>query len=182
MSPPVRRSPGWPDRPGQPVRPTCVPADSGSAVVEFLVVGTLMLLPLVALVVGVSRVQAAAFAVDAGARSAALAVAGGAGGGPGGGPGGAADGQGVADAAVALALADQGFDGAAAVAVTCDDGCGTPGARVGVQVRYDVELPSPPLLGAVLPQRVPLDGSATATVDRFAPAPGPAPAGAAPGS
>ena len=147
--------------------------EAGSAVVEVLVVGTLMLLPLIALVVGVSRVQAAAFAVDAGARSAALAVAGGVGG-PGGTGADVADGQGLADAAVTLALADQGFDGGGAeVAVTCEDGCAAPGARVGVQVRYDVELPLPPLLGAVVPQRVPLDGSATATVDRFAPAPVP---------
>lgn len=154
-------------------------ADAGSAVVELLVVGTLMLLPLIALVVGVSRVQAAAFAVDAGARSAALAVAGGAGVGSGGTRADVADGQGLADAAVALALADQGFDGAAAeVAVTCEDGCAAPGARVGVQVRYDVEIPLPPLLGAVVPERVPLDGSATAIVDRFAPGPGPAAAAA----
>ena len=165
---------------GRPAgRPAERCGDAGSAVVEALVVGTLMLLPLITLVVGVSRVQGAAFAVDAGARSAALAVAGGAGGAD-----GAADSQGVADAAVALALADQGFDdGDAEVVLTCDDGCAAPGARVGVQVRYEVELPVPAVLGAVLPESVPLDGSATATVDRFAPGPAPGPArGPAPAS
>lgn len=137
------------------------PRDAGSAVVELVVVGVLLLLPLIALVVVVSRVQAAAFAVDAGARSAALAVAAGAG-------------EGGAQAAVALALADQGFDDGppAEVVVTCDPvGCGEPGARVGVEVRYRVEVPLPGLLARALPAREPLGASATATVDRFAPAP-----------
>lgn len=137
------------------------PRDAGSAVVEVVVVGVLLLLPLIALVVVVSREQAAAFAVDAGARSAALAVA-------------AGSGEGAARAAVALALADQGLrDGPPAeVVVTCAPaGCRTPGARVSVQVRYRVQVVLPALLEQALPAREPLEASATATVDRFAPAP-----------
>lgn len=137
------------------------PRDAGSAVVEVVVVGVLLLLPLIALVVVVSRVQAAAFAVDAGARSAALAVAAGAG-------------EGGAQAAVALALADQGFDDGppAEVVVTCEPvGCKEPGARVEVQVRYRVGLALPALVEQLLPVSEPLEARATATVDRFAPAP-----------
>ncbi len=133
--------------------------DAGSAIVELLAVGLVMLLPLVHLVVVVARVQAGAFAVDAGARGAARAVA--------------ADPTTpeAAGPVIALALADQGFDdgAGAAVVATCDPSpCTTPGSRVLVDVVYDVALPGVPAgLDAVVPVSVRVSSRSSAVVDRY---------------
>lgn len=134
-------------------------SERGSAIVELLAVGLVMLLPMVHLVVVVARVQSGAFAVDAGARGAARTVA----------ANPAA--PEVVVPVVALALADQGFaDGADAdVRASCDpDPCSTPGARVLVEVAYDVAVPGVPAgVDAVVPVRVRVTSRSTAVVDRF---------------
>ena len=149
--------------------------DRGSAVVELVAVGLVLLLPLVHLVVVVARLQAASFAVDAGARAAARAVAAA----PDPATGGA-----HARAAVLLALRDQGFDDAAAAAVQvgCEsDPCAAPGTRVTVTVTHEVLLPGvPALVDAALPTRVAVTGESAAVVDRFAAPAGPAAPGAEP--
>jgi hypothetical protein len=130
-------------------------------VVEFVGVGLVMLLPLVHLVVVVSRVQAGSFAVEAAARAAARAHAA---------SPDAAAGAAQARAAVALALGDQGFDAAdGAVAVDCSAACDAPGTRVTVTVTHPVELPGVPAwLDGALPARVAVTGESAAVVDRFA--------------
>jgi len=148
--------------------------DRGSAVVEFVAVGLVMLLPLVHLVVVVSRVQAGAVAVDAAARAAARAVAA---------APDSATGLAHARSAVLLALRDQGFAvdaarAAGALRLSCESSpCAEPGTRVTATVAYEVELPGvPAVLDAVVPARLPVTGESAAVADRFsAEAPGSVP-------
>lgn len=138
--------------------------DDGSAVVEFVTLGVLLLVPLIYLVVCLGQVQAAAFAAEGAAREAARVVTA---------TPDAALADGRARTAVALALRDQGFghvDAAAALSVACSaDPCRTPRARVTTTVRVDVVLPGvPAFVDAVVPTRVPVSSQGLAVVDRFA--------------
>lgn len=135
--------------------------DAGSAVVEFLGVALLLLVPTVYLVLVLGRMQAAAFAVDGAAREAVRAFV-------------TADdveaGGQRATAAVALALADQGLDPATArdgLGLACDrPDCLAPGAVVTARVAVDVALPGVPgWLQGVVPLQVPVTASATGAVD-----------------
>lgn len=132
--------------------------------VEFLVLGTLLLLPVVYLVLTLGRLQAAAYAVDSATRAAARAYTTA--------PDEARAGP-RARAAVRLALLDQGFDAApdAVTTVSCAQRpCLTPDGRVTVQVTLPVTLPGiPALLDRVVPTRVRVRSSSTATVDAFRP-------------
>lgn len=133
--------------------------DEGSATVEFLAVGVLLLVPLVYLVLTLGRVQAATFAAGSGASEAARLVAAGA-------P--PAD----AEAAVALAVTDQALPArTAGLAVACAaDPCRTPEAEVAATVRIDVPLPLVPAFARdVVPLQVPVSVRRVAVVDRFAP-------------
>jgi hypothetical protein len=143
-------------------RPGVTPADDGSAVVEFVGLGVLMLVPLIYLVLALGRIQAAAFAADAAARAAARVVV-----------LADSDAAGLARAADAVRLAalDQGFDvdPGQAVAVTCSHRpCLTPGSRVDVVVELEVVLPGVP--GAVdrlVPAHVTVRSASSAVVDPF---------------
>ncbi|MBO1751730.1 pilus assembly protein [Actinotalea sp. BY-33] len=137
--------------------------EAGSAVVEFLGVSLLLLVPVVYLVVVLAHLQAATFAVDGAAREAARAYT------------TAQDtdqAQSRAVSAVALALGDQGLDPAAApgaVGVVCSTTCLEPGSDVTVTV--DVEVPLPGVPGSVrgvVPLAVPVSAVATGHVDTFA--------------
>lgn len=112
--------------------------ESGSAVVELVWLGILLLLPMVWIVVSVSEVQRGSFGVTAAARSAgrAFALA----------PDDAT-GERRARAAAAVALADQGLDAEAArVEVGCPPrpDCHVGGAVVTVRVETRVVLPFVP--------------------------------------
>ena len=136
--------------------------DEGSAVVEFVTIGVLLLVPVVYLVLTLGRVQAASFAAEGAAReSARLVVT----------APSEADGQTRALAATGWALRDQGFadDPSRAVTVTCSARpCLTPGADVSVTVRVDVPLPGVPLgVSAVLPTVVPVSATHVQVVDEF---------------
>jgi hypothetical protein len=132
----------------------------GSAVVEFLGIGLLLVVPLFYLVAALGRVQAAAFATDGAARSAARAMV-------------VADGESSgrtrASAAVRLALRDQGFDvdPAEVTEVVCGaTPCLTPGASVRVRVQVAVSLPVvPALVVRDLGLRVTVRAEHTAVVD-----------------
>ena len=137
--------------------------DGGSAVVEFVTLGVLLLVPVVYLVLVLGRVQAGAFAAEAGAREASRALT-------------AADdettGRARAGAAVALALRDQGFEPSARgeeLLIVCEASpCLTPGARVRATVTVDVPLPVVPVfVTRVVPSVVTVDAAAVAVVDRF---------------
>lgn len=133
--------------------------EAGSALVEFLGVSLLLLIPLVYLVLVLAKVQAAAFAVEGAAKEAtrAFVLA-----------EDAAAGAQRAETAVHLALGDQGFAPAdGRLAMRCAEaGCLVPGAAVTAEVAVDVALPGVPssLLDGV-PLRIPVSAAHTALVD-----------------
>lgn len=135
--------------------------EAGSAVVEFLGVTVVLLVPIVYLVVVVAAVQAATFAVDGAAREAARAVV----------TAEPDDAGPRATAAVAIALGDQGLDpglAADALTVRCEPDCVTPGTTVTVVVALDVDLPGVPgFVRDVVPLVVPVSASVTAPVDDY---------------
>lgn len=136
--------------------------ERGSAVVEFLGISVLLLIPLVYLVMTLGAVQAATFAAEGAAREAGRIVA----------RAPSMD-EAVPRAAMAteLAFADHGIavDGGEAVRYACEaDPCHTPGARVHVEVTASVTLPLvPQFLGAVVPMAVTVAGEHLAVVPAF---------------
>lgn len=139
--------------------------DAGSAVVEFVSLAVLLLVPVIYLVLTVGRVQAAAFAVEGASREAARSVA------------AAPDdatGARRAATAVQLALADQGFarpgDPSPSISVDCSTSpCTVAEGLVRVTVEVEVVLPGVPgFLDGVIPTRVPVSAQGVAVVDRFA--------------
>lgn len=136
--------------------------ERGSASLEFLTVGMILLVPLVYLVLAVAAIQAAALGVEGAARQASrVAVL-------------RADGAeptaaGV-ERTVRVVLADYGVDpNAASVDVDCSAACDEPGTRITVRVRAAVALPLvPQALASSSIGTVRLESSATHTVSRFA--------------
>jgi len=114
-------------------------SDRGSATVEFALFSMLLLVPITYVLITVFTVQRAAYATTEGAREAARAFV-------------TAPTGGQArirmNAALALALADQGLDmTSATVSVRCSaDPCLTPGATVTVTVSDRVALPWVPVV------------------------------------
>jgi hypothetical protein len=138
--------------------------EQGSAAVEVLVLGTLLLVPLVYLVLTVAALQGAAFGAEGAARQAArsLALA----------PTDEA-GRRTADAAAAIALGDWHVDpGAARITVRCapvPDDCGTPRGTVDVRVLIAATLPLlPPALAVDAPGSVPIEARSVQRVSMFA--------------
>jgi hypothetical protein len=137
--------------------------DRGSASLEFLTAGLLLLLPLVYLVLAVSGIQAAALAVEGAARQGARVFVQGEDG---------ADAQSSAIRAVDFALADHGIEaGSASVSVLCEPrpgACLTRQGFVTVAVSVSVPLPLvPPVLEGDFPLAVTVGAQATQQVSRF---------------
>ncbi|WP_251038995.1 hypothetical protein [Agromyces sp. ISL-38] len=139
-----------------------VASERGSASLEFLTVGIILLVPLVYLVLAVAAIQGGALAVEGAARQAARVAV-------------QASAEGAADAAVERAvrvtLADYGVDAdAASVTIECSaTDCLEPGSRIRVSVAARVSLPLvPDFLSLDAVGSVPLEASATQTVSRFA--------------
>lgn len=137
-----------------------VKGDEGNALVEFVYLSVLLMVPLVYVLISVFLVQRAAFGTTEAARQAARAFA-------------RADTVEEAEqrgaAASALALKDQGIADADAPRFDCLGGpCLTPGGRVRVTITYRVRLP---LLGAVFGHgaggTIPVTASHTEYVDVF---------------
>lgn len=137
--------------------------DEGSASLEFLVAGLLLLVPVVYLVVTLGLIQHAALGVEAAARHTARAVS------------LASD---AGDAAQRLRLvqaqvaAEYGLDAAALeVALECPDSpgaCPAAGATVSVTVRGQVTLPLvPPVLGLDELAVVPVEATSVQKVSRL---------------
>ena len=137
-------------------------ADAGSAVVEFLGVSLLLMVPLVYLVLTLGKVQAAVFASEGAAREAGRIVV-----------RAATFEEGVVRArgAVELAFQDQGIavSGPEALRLHCEaDPCLTPGGRIVVEVGTAVGLPGvPAFMGDVLPAQIPVSARFVAVVDEF---------------
>ena len=112
--------------------------DAGSAVVEFVLLAVVLLVPFTYAVLCVFAVERAAYAVTAAAREAGRAYARA--------PEGT-DAARRAQQAADVVLADQGLRGSRAVRVTCDAArCPSPGARAEAVVTVDVPLPLVPRL------------------------------------
>ena len=136
---------------------------SGSASLEFITAGLVLLVPMIYLILVMSSVQAGAFAAESAVRQAVRVFV-------------QADDIATAEAkarvAIAFALRDQGIDPAtASVSITCSDptDCLRRNGTVTVVVDLSVGLPGAP---AVLPGdfavAVPVHASAAEQVSRFA--------------
>jgi hypothetical protein len=115
------------------------------------------------LVIAMGRVQAASFAADGSARSAARAFVT---------APGDTEGRDRARVAVRLGLRDQGFDDTAgSLDLECSASpCLTPGARVVATVSVNVVLPGvPALLDRAVPLHVTVTATQVGTVDEFRP-------------
>ncbi|TQJ07204.1 pilus assembly protein [Lapillicoccus jejuensis] len=136
-------------------------ADSGRAILEFVVVGVLLLVPMVYLVLVVGRLQAASYAVSAAARE-----------------GGRAfvtapqemQAPGRAQVAASIPLGDFGFEGQGATTYRCDGSpCLRPEGRIAVTETVQVALPwVPDFLAGSLPTSVPVSATHVVTAERFA--------------
>ena len=136
--------------------------ERGSASLEFIIAGLILLVPLVYLVLTMSVVQGGAFAVEGAARQAARVYVQ---------APTAGEAEARAERAVLVGLADYGIDAAdAEVSITCAGSavCLSRRSVVTVTVRVVVDLPFVP---AVITRShggsIPLQASATQTVSRF---------------
>lgn len=137
--------------------------DDGSASLEFVTAGMILLVPIVYLVLTMSAIQAGALAVEGAARQAVRVFV-------------QAEDVGSAQAAairaVEFALADHGVDSAAAdISVSCSPrpgACLTRQGFVTVTVSVAVPLPlAPSVLHGSFPLGIPLGATATQQVSRF---------------
>ncbi|HEV7741059.1 MAG TPA: hypothetical protein VGO65_01440 [Pseudolysinimonas sp.] len=137
--------------------------ESGSASLEFITAGVVLLVPIVYLILALSAVQAATLAVDGAARQATRVYVQSA---------STASARSAAARAIAVTLADYGLDAAAAsVEIGCRpraDACLTRRGFVTVTIRMTVPLPlAPPFLDTGLPAGLPVEATATEQVSRF---------------
>jgi len=138
-------------------------SDRGSASLEFITAGLILLVPLVYLVLAMSVLQGGALAVEGAARQAARVYVRA--------PSAAVAAE-RAQRAVDFALADYGLPaGEAQLTIDCAaarGGCLVRRTAVTVTVRLQVPLPLvPDVLGLTGTASVPLQSSATQTVSRF---------------
>lgn len=132
--------------------------DEGSAVVEFLLVGVVLLVPILIFVGVLAQAQAAAFAAVAAAQQGSQVLASQ--------PAGEVS-TGQVKSAAALPAADQGFDdGEIEVTVTCSDGtCEEAGATATVTAVATVRLPRIPFVG--MAEIVQMEHSSTVVIGRY---------------
>jgi len=138
--------------------------EDGSASIEFITVGVLMLVPTVYLVLALSSIQSASFAVEGAARQASRVFVQ---------AGTVAEARAAASRAIAVTLADYGLDARdAQVAIMCAPDPANCLARRGfvtVTIATLAPLPLfPAVLGTDLPPGVWIDSVATEQVSRFA--------------
>jgi Flp pilus assembly protein TadG len=147
------------------VRRRAVPDDAGNAIVEFLYLAVLLMVPLVYVLLTVFRVQAGAYAVSGAAREAGRVYT-----------SSPADGAAAEQAfvAAALVMSDSHLDlRPGQLHVDCSaDPCLTPGATIDVVVTHEVALPLlPRFLAGRAPASVRVTGRHLEVVDRFRNAP-----------
>jgi hypothetical protein len=143
--------------------PQTVRDDSGSASLEFITVGLLLLVPTVYLVLALSALESASFGVEGAARQATRVFV-------------QSESQGTAESAartaIEVTLADYGLDAHhAQVAISCRPNpaaCLTRRGYVTVTITTTVPLPlMPPVLQLHLPAGIPVQSVATEQVSRF---------------
>jgi hypothetical protein len=134
--------------------------DDGNAIVEFLGIALLLLVPTVYLVLVLGRLQSAAFGVEGAAREAVRAAVASA--------SHNTSPETAARSATDIALADQGLRSPDALTLLCDPSCTQPQAQITAHVAVDVELPlMPPFVSKYVPLHVPVTATATGQVDTF---------------
>ncbi|MCU1406994.1 MAG: hypothetical protein JWQ43_3297 [Glaciihabitans sp.] len=148
-----------------PVRTSTDPVNNerGSASLELITTGLILLVPLIYLVVALSAIQAGAFAVEGAARQAARVFVQG---------DSEQDAFDSAQRAVEFALADYGLDSSSAlIEIRCDPEpteCLARRGYVTVMVSTTIPLPLvPTVVGSASPASIPLDAAATQRVSRF---------------
>jgi hypothetical protein len=144
-------------------RPARTGGDDGSASIEFLTVGLLLLVPLVYLVIALAAVQGAALGVEGAARQASRVFV-------------QSTDDDAAEAAardaIDVTLADYGMTASGArIRIACGPDpsrCLTRRGFVTVRIDATVPLPLvPPALATSLPLSVPVQATATEQVSRF---------------
>jgi Flp pilus assembly protein TadG len=138
--------------------------DDGNAIVEFVYLAILLMVPLVYLLLTVFRVQGAAYAVSSASREAGRVFVTSA-------PG---DADARAATAAAIVMNDSGLAlEAGQLNIRCSARpCLTPGSNVEVKIGYEVALPFlPRFLDGSLPASIHVEGRHLEVVDRFRPAP-----------
>jgi hypothetical protein len=140
--------------------PAAAGREAGSAVVEFVFLAVLLMVPLFYLVMVMARLQAGAYAVSAAAREAGRAYTT---------AESPAQAPARAQAAADIAFGDQGFSGLGAVNIDCDGTpCFRPDGRVEVTASLTVPLPLvPSVFAGVVPTAIPVSATHVATIDRF---------------
>jgi Flp pilus assembly protein TadG len=140
-------------------------ADDGNALVEFVYLAVLLMVPLVYVLLTVFRVQGASYAVSSAAREAGRVFV-------------TSDSQDAAGeralTAAALVMGDSNLPlDARDLRITCSSRpCLTPGSRVEVDIEYDVSLPLlPRLFDDRAPATVRVSSHHLEVVDRFRPGP-----------
>jgi Flp pilus assembly protein TadG len=136
--------------------------DDGNAMIEFVYLAVLMLVPLTYLLLTVFRVQGATYAVSSATREAGRVFV----------TSAAGEADGRAASAASLVMADSGLDlDTSQLQIRCSaHPCNTPGANVNVAIGYDVDLPFlPRFLDRLLPSSIHVEGRHLEVVDRFGP-------------
>ncbi len=140
--------------------------DRGAAMIEFIVIGVGVIVPLAYLAISAVTVQAAAFASTQAVREAGRAFSTST---------TAQEGRARARVAAQLAFADQGIElPANALRITCAEGeCLAPGSVVDVELDWSVPLPwLPGSLAADVPARIPIEATHRVPVDDYRSSPG----------
>jgi len=135
--------------------------EEGNAIVEFVYLAVLLMVPLVYVLLAVFRVQAAAYAVSGASREAGRVFVG---------TESNDDARRHAFTAASLVMADSNLSlRQDQLAITCSaDPCLTPGSTVDVTIDYAVPLPFlPPFLADVAPASIRVSGQHLEVVDRF---------------
>lgn len=134
--------------------------EGGTAVIEFVWLAILLLVPLIYLVMCLARLQAGSYAVTQAARESARAFV-------------TAEDDASATArsraAADIAFEDQGFPGQGTIAVDCAaTPCLTPGESVTSRARVQVPMPLvPAFFREVVPLEIPVSATQTAPVPRY---------------
>jgi hypothetical protein len=133
--------------------------DAGTAIIEFVYLAVLLMVPLVYVLLTVFRVQSAAYAVSSAAREAGRIYVT---------SPGDEQGREQAFSAAAIVMADSGLHLAPEqLHIDCRD-CLRPGATVPIVIEYDVGLPwLPRIFRGSAPATVHVSGSHLEVVDRF---------------
>jgi hypothetical protein len=135
-------------------------AETGSAVIEFIFLAVLMMVPLFYFVMVLARLQAGAYGVSAAAREAGRAyvtaqVP--------------AQASSRATTAAELAFVDQGFAQEGEIKVSCDgEPCLRPSGRIQITATVSVPMPLvPAFFSGSVPMQIPISATHVVTADRF---------------